>query len=56
MELEQTHTWQDERGQALVEYSFLIVTVAIVCFATLQFIGGDVAGIFQQVASGFPGA
>jgi Flp pilus assembly pilin Flp len=56
MELEQSHIGQDEGGQALVEYSFILVTIAIVCFAALQFIGGDVAAVFQQVANGFPGA
>jgi Flp pilus assembly pilin Flp len=45
----------DEAGQALVEYSFILAMVAIVCFAALQFIGDDVAAVFQQVADGFPG-
>ena len=55
MELEQSHSWHDEAGQALVEYSFILGMVAIVCFAALQFIGGDLSAIFQQVANGFPG-
>jgi Flp pilus assembly pilin Flp len=55
MELEQSHRWHDEAGQALVEYSFILVMVAVVCFAALQFIGGDVSAVFQQVANGFPG-
>jgi Flp pilus assembly pilin Flp len=54
MKLKQSHICQDEGGQALVEYSFILVMVAIVCFAALQFIGGDVSTVFQQVASGFP--
>jgi Flp pilus assembly pilin Flp len=56
MELEQSHILQDEDGQALVEYSFILVLVAVVCVAALQFIGGDVSAVFQQVADGFPGA
>jgi Flp pilus assembly pilin Flp len=55
MELKQSHIWQDEAGQALVEYSFIVAMVAVVCFAALQFIGGDVSAVFQQVANGFPG-
>ena len=55
MELEHSHIWQDEAGQALVEYSFILVMVAVVCFAALQFIGGDVSAVFQQVANGFAG-
>jgi Flp pilus assembly pilin Flp len=55
MELKQTHICQDESGQALVEYSFVLVMVAVVCFAALQLIGGDVSAVFQQVANGFPG-
>jgi Flp pilus assembly pilin Flp len=56
MELEQSHMWQDEAGQALVEYSFILVMVAVVCFAALQFVGGDLSAVFQQVSDGFPGA
>jgi Flp pilus assembly pilin Flp len=55
MELEQSHRWQDEDGQAMVEYSFILVMVAVVCFAALQFIGGGVSAVFQQLANGFPG-
>jgi Flp pilus assembly pilin Flp len=55
MELKQSHICQDEAGQALVEYSFIIVMVAVVCFAALQFIGADVSAVFQQVANGFAG-
>ncbi len=55
MELEQSHSWQDEGGQAMVEYSFILSMVAVVCFAALQLIGGDASAVFQQVANGFPG-
>jgi Flp pilus assembly pilin Flp len=55
MEPKQSHMWQDEGGQAMVEYSFVLVMVAVVCFAALQVIGGDVSAVFQQVANGFPG-
>jgi Flp pilus assembly pilin Flp len=56
MALEQSHIWHDEGGQALVEYSLILAMVAVVCFAALQFIGGDISAVFQQVADGFPGA
>ncbi len=55
MELKQSHILQDEGGQSMVEYSFILVMVAVVCFAAVQFIGGDVSAVFQQVANGFPG-
>jgi Flp pilus assembly pilin Flp len=55
MEPKQSHIWQDEDGQAMVEYSFTLVLVAVVCFAALRAIGGDVSAVFQQVANGFPG-
>jgi Flp pilus assembly pilin Flp len=45
-----------ESGQALVDYSFILILVAIVCFAALQFIGTDVLSVFNLVANGFPGA
>ena len=55
MELEQSHSWQDEAGQAMVEYSFILVMVAFFCFAALKLVGSGVTPIFQQVAAGFPG-
>ena len=45
-----------ESGQALVDYSFILVLVAIVCVAALQVIGTDVTAIFSLVANGFPAA
>jgi Flp pilus assembly pilin Flp len=56
MDLEQSHMWHDEAGQALVEYSFIVAMVAVVCFAALQFISGDLTAVFQRIADGFPGA
>jgi Flp pilus assembly pilin Flp len=48
--------FKDERGQALVEYSSILLLVAIACFVVVGFIGQDVADLFQQVVNGFPGA
>ena len=45
-----------ESGQALVEYSFVLVLVALVCFVAIGLVGDDVASVFGQVAGGFPGA
>ena len=55
MELELFHSWHNEAGQAMVEYSFILVMVAFVCFAALKLVGGGIPLIFQQVADGFPG-
>ena len=47
---------QAESGQALVDYSFILVLVALVCIAALQLIGADVTTVFRAVANGFPAA
>jgi Flp pilus assembly pilin Flp len=47
---------KDECGQALVEYSSILLLVAIACFLVVGFIGQDVADLFQQAADAFPGA
>ena len=55
MELEQSRL-QDEGGQALVEYSFILVMVAVVCFVVLCSSSATTShAVFQQVANGFPG-
>jgi Flp pilus assembly pilin Flp len=55
MQLETTHTEQNQAAQAMVEYSFILVLVAAVSIAILRSIGGDVAAVFQQIVDGFPG-
>jgi Flp pilus assembly pilin Flp len=42
-------TWDDE-GQALVEYSLVLLLVALVAIPMLSAIGGDLAAKFDSVA------
>lgn len=41
----------DEDGQALVEYSLILLLVALVTIAALTSIGTSVSGIIQTVAA-----
>ena len=41
----------DEEGQALVEYSLILLLVALVTIAALTSIGTSVSGIIQTVAA-----
>ena len=42
---------QDERGASLVEYGFLLMLIAMVCFAAMQFFGNGVSHSFSSSAS-----
>lgn len=42
-----------ERGQAIVEYAFILALVALVCVGTLAQFGGPLNDIFDAVADGF---
>jgi Flp pilus assembly pilin Flp len=42
---------QEEGGQALVEYSLILLLVALVTIAALTSIGTAVSGIIQSVAA-----
>lgn len=44
-----------EQGQGLVEYSLILVLVAVVVIAILSLLGPQVANIFSQVTSGLGG-
>ena len=46
----------DCSGQALVEYSFILLLVALACFAAVGFLGDAVAAAFNLVVQGFPSA
>ena len=45
-----------ESGQALVEYTLILVVIAFVTFAALQAIGTSVTGALFDAAAGFGGA
>jgi Flp pilus assembly pilin Flp len=42
-----------EKGQALVEYTLILVLVALVSVAALTILGGNVASFLSSVASSF---
>jgi Flp pilus assembly pilin Flp len=44
----------DCSGQALVEYSFILLLVALACFVVLGFLGDAVAAAFNLIVQGFP--
>ncbi len=46
----------DYRGQSLVEYSVILLFVAIAVFATLALIGPGVTNLISGAANGFPGS
>jgi len=45
-----------EGGQALVEYTLLLMFVALVCVTALQSIGVNILGPLSDVATGVGGA
>lgn len=48
------HTFAaDERGASLVEYAFLIVLIALVAFAAVEFFGDTVNNEFSDFTSGY---
>ena len=44
----------DEDGQALVEYSLLLVLIAVVAIAAVRTFGLGVSTLFQSVVNVFP--
>ena len=42
-----------EDGQALVEYALIIGSIALFAIGSLKLLGGDVASLLNEVASGF---
>jgi Flp pilus assembly pilin Flp len=43
----------DERGASLVEYAFLIVLIALIAFAAVEFFGQTVNSEFSDFTSGY---
>lgn len=41
-----------ERGQGLVEYSLIILLIALVVIAILSLVGPQLSNIFSRIASG----
>jgi pilus assembly protein Flp/PilA len=41
-----------EKGQGLVEYSLIILLIALVVLSAVALVGPQVSGIFSQVVSG----
>ena len=45
-----------ESGQALVEYTLILMLIAFVAFGTLEVLGTSVTGALGDAAAGFGGA
>jgi pilus assembly protein Flp/PilA len=44
-----TYVRDREEGQGLVEYALILVLVSIASITVLGLLGGDIAGVFQDV-------
>lgn len=44
----------DEAGQALVEYSLLIVLIAVVAIGAVATFGVDVSKLYQSIVDAYP--
>jgi pilus assembly protein Flp/PilA len=49
--LAQVHLFDDEEGQALVEYALILLLVAIVCVSALNALGTEVSGVLSKIGS-----
>jgi Flp pilus assembly pilin Flp len=49
-----TRMRDDEAGQALVEYSLLLVLIAVVAVGAVAVFGGDVSKLYQSVVDVYP--
>jgi Flp pilus assembly pilin Flp len=49
------HLWHDEQGQDLVEYSLLLVLIALVSAATIRTLGTSVKSVFANGSSALSG-
>lgn len=48
------HVRDDEAGQALVEYSLLIVLIAVVAIGAVATFGVDVSTLYQSIVDAYP--
>jgi Flp pilus assembly pilin Flp len=48
------HVCDDEAGQALVEYSLLIVLIAVVAIGAVATFGVDVSKLYQSIVDAYP--
>jgi Flp pilus assembly pilin Flp len=48
------HVRDDEAGQALVEYSLLIVLIAVVAIGAVATFGVDVSKLYQSIVDAYP--
>jgi Flp pilus assembly pilin Flp len=47
--------WQDEQGQDLVEYSLLLVLIALVAASTIRTLGTSVKSVFANASTALAG-
>ena len=43
---------EDQRGQGLVEYSFILVLVAMVCIVLVTVLGHQTSNLYSNISSG----
>jgi len=46
----------EDEGASMVEYALLVVLIAIVAFAAVQFAGDEVSNVFTEIANGLQDA
>jgi pilus assembly protein Flp/PilA len=44
-----------EEGASLVEYALLVALIALACIAALQFLGGGISNLFNNIANKLSG-
>ena len=49
--LAQLYRFDDDDGQALVEYALILFLVAVVCVSALNTLGTEVSGILSKIGS-----
>ncbi len=49
------HRLRDERGASLVEYALLVALIALVCFAAVALLGGNVGSGLDDSANSITG-
>ena len=47
-----SRTRDDERGQGMIEYAFILVLIAVVVVVVLSVMGAQVKNVFSNVSSG----